>query len=99
VYLEGTHRTERASFDPLRLVTDRPSDTRSISHDLAWVAERLGRRSLWADYRAGDVTAHSPHLVHASLHTTSDAMRLSAFPASGPTRRRPLAHSLGGRRR
>jgi ectoine hydroxylase-related dioxygenase (phytanoyl-CoA dioxygenase family) len=78
VYLEGTHTMERSSFDPLRTVTDRPGDSRSISHDLAWVAERLGRRWRWADYQAGDVTVHSPHRVHASLDTTTDAMRLSA---------------------
>jgi ectoine hydroxylase-related dioxygenase (phytanoyl-CoA dioxygenase family) len=42
------------------------------------VAERLGRRWRWADYQSGDVTVHSPHLVHASLDTTTDAMRLSA---------------------
>jgi ectoine hydroxylase-related dioxygenase (phytanoyl-CoA dioxygenase family) len=78
VYLEGSHHTEPAEFTDLRTVTDRPDDTRAISHDLAWVAEQLGRRWRWADYQAGDVTIHSPHLVHASLDTTTDAMRLSA---------------------
>jgi len=78
VYLEGTHRVESGSFDMLRSVTDRPADPRAISHDLAWVSEQLGRRWRWADYHAGDVTVHSPHIVHASLDTTTDAMRLSA---------------------
>ncbi len=78
VYLEDTHRQDRASFNFLRAVTDRPGDTRAISHDLGWVSEQLGRRWRWADYRAGDVAVHSPHIVHASLDTTSDAMRLSA---------------------
>ena len=42
------------------------------------MAGELGRRWLWADYQAGDVTIHSPHIVHASLDTTTDVMRLSA---------------------
>ncbi len=78
VYLEGTHGRDRSSFDFLRSVTDRPDDTRAISHDLAWVSEQLDRRWRWADYSAGDVTVHSPHIVHASLDTTSEVMRLSA---------------------
>jgi hypothetical protein len=78
VYLEGSHRVPRPAFDRLRIVTDRPGDTRAISHDLGWVATELSRRWLWADYQAGDVTVHSPHIVHASLDTTTDSMRLSA---------------------
>lgn len=78
VYLEGSHTMDEEDFAPLRSVTDRPADGRPISHDLGWVAEKLGRRWLWADYFAGDVTVHSPHLVHASLDTTTEAMRLSA---------------------
>jgi hypothetical protein len=78
VYLEGSHRLPASSYERLRSVTDRPGDSRAISHDLAWVAGQLGRRWLWADYQAGDVTMHSPHIVHASLDTTTDAMRLSA---------------------
>src|SRR5262249_51340058 len=54
-YLEGSHRLSPSSFDRLRIVTDRPGDSRAISHDLAWVAAQLGRRWLWADYQAGDV--------------------------------------------
>lgn len=78
VYLDGSHQIERSSFDCLRTISDRPGDTRAISHDLAWVSDRLGRRWRWADYQAGDVTVHSPHIVHASLDTTTAAMRLSA---------------------
>jgi hypothetical protein len=62
----------------LRQVSDRPDDARAISHDLAWVTDRLRRRWLFADYQAGDITIHSPHVVHASLDTTTDVMRLSA---------------------
>jgi ectoine hydroxylase-related dioxygenase (phytanoyl-CoA dioxygenase family) len=78
VYLEGTHHMDRADFDFLRTVSDRPGDARAISHNLGWVADQLGRRWRWADYQAGDVTIHSPHIVHASLDTTTDVMRLSA---------------------
>jgi ectoine hydroxylase-related dioxygenase (phytanoyl-CoA dioxygenase family) len=78
VYLEGTGPADAGAFAELRKITDRPHDARAISHDLAWVGEKLGRRWRWADYRAGDVTIHSPHIVHASLDTTTDTMRLSA---------------------
>ena len=78
VYLDGSHRLPPSSLDQLRAVTDRPDDPRAISHDLGWVAGELGRRWLWADYQAGDVTIHSPHILHASLDTTTDRMRLSA---------------------
>jgi Phytanoyl-CoA dioxygenase (PhyH) len=78
VYLEDSKDLGAEALDPLRARTDRHADRRPISHDLAWVAERLGRRWLYADYRAGDVVVHSPHIVHASLDTTTDAMRLIA---------------------
>ena len=78
VYLEGSHLMDEEALAPLRSVTDRPGDKRPLSHDLAWVAESTGRRWLWADYKAGDVAVHSPHMVHASLDTGTDAMRLSA---------------------
>jgi ectoine hydroxylase-related dioxygenase (phytanoyl-CoA dioxygenase family) len=78
VYLEDSHRLGGSQLAELRQVTDRPDDSRPISHDLAWVSERLGRRWLWADYRSGDVAIHSPHTVHASLDTKTDAMRMSA---------------------
>jgi ectoine hydroxylase-related dioxygenase (phytanoyl-CoA dioxygenase family) len=78
VYMEDTHRLESGDFAELRTISDRPGDPRAISHDLAWVSRRLGRRWLHTDYLAGDVTIHSPHVLHASLDTTTDAMRLSA---------------------
>jgi hypothetical protein len=78
IYLERSADLDAAALDALRQVTDRPDDTRPLSHDLAWVSEQLARRWLWTDYRAGDVTVHSPWLVHASLDNTTDAMRLSA---------------------
>jgi ectoine hydroxylase-related dioxygenase (phytanoyl-CoA dioxygenase family) len=78
VYLEDSQQLSQSQLAELREVTDRPQDSRPISHDLSWVSERLGRRWLWADYRAGDVAIHSPHTVHASLDTRTDAMRMSA---------------------
>jgi hypothetical protein len=77
VYLEGSHRIPRGELDALRGVTDRPDDSRPLSHDLNWVARRLDRRWLWADYRAGDVAVHGPHVIHAGLDNTTKAMRMS----------------------
>lgn len=77
VYLEDSHRIDADHLAALREVTDRPGDDRPLSHDLAWVSRKLGRRWLWADYRAGDVVLHGPHIVHASLDTTTRMMRMS----------------------
>lgn len=79
VYLENSHTVDRAQVAALKtLNTDRPGDPRPISNDLDWTAQMLGGRWLYADYRAGDVAIHSPHIVHASLDTTTDLMRMSA---------------------
>jgi hypothetical protein len=56
----------------------RHDDPRPFSHDLAWTARVLGGRWLWTDFDAGDVTVHRADLVHASLDTTTEVMRLSA---------------------
>jgi len=77
VYQAGSQRADHRRLSALRAVTDRPGDDRPLSHDLAWVAEQLGSPWSWADYRAGDVALHSPHVVHASLDTTTEAMRAS----------------------
>jgi ectoine hydroxylase-related dioxygenase (phytanoyl-CoA dioxygenase family) len=77
IYLSGSHRQSTHAVDSASPVTDRPSDPRPFSHDLAWTAGELGGRWLWTDFRAGDVAAHCPDLVHASLDTVTDAMRLS----------------------
>ncbi len=77
-YLEGSHTIPKSNLDVLKAKrTDRPDDTRPISHDLGWTATQLGGRWLYADYAAGDVAIHSPHLVHASLDTQTDMMRMS----------------------
>jgi len=77
VYLEDSKGVGQADLDALRAVTDRPGDTRPISHDLALVARRLGRRWLCADYRAGDVAVHTPWVVHAALDTATRRARVS----------------------
>ena len=73
VYLDHSHTVPRDEIDALR----EADDSRTISSDLAGVARALHRRWLWADYRAGDVVFHSPHVVHASLDVMGDVMRLS----------------------
>lgn len=78
LYLEDSDGLDGSTLDELRRVSDRPTDDRPVSHDLAWVAEQLGRRWRWTDFQAGDVVLHSPRVLHASLDTATDAMRLSA---------------------
>ncbi len=78
IYLEGSHRLVAMDLERLRSRRDPNEDHRPLSHDLAWVSSRAGRRWLFADFTAGDVVVHSPHIVHASLDTTTGAMRLSA---------------------
>ncbi|MFI1677645.1 phytanoyl-CoA dioxygenase family protein [Streptomyces sp. NPDC020607] len=77
VYLEGSHRLPPEEYAPLRDTTDRPGDRRQICHDLELTARTLGRRWLYADFAAGDVMVHLPRIIHASLDTTTDTMRLS----------------------
>ncbi len=77
IYLEGSHRLSREELAPLRKVTDRPDDPRPISHDLSWVSTRLGLRWMHIVSRAGDITLHNSHLIHASLDVTGEVMRLS----------------------
>src|SRR5262245_44686842 len=43
IYLDSSHRLAAGDLAPLRSVTDRPHDSRPISHDLALVADTLGR--------------------------------------------------------
>jgi ectoine hydroxylase-related dioxygenase (phytanoyl-CoA dioxygenase family) len=78
MYLEGSH-LEADIENRLRdnAPTDRAQDTRPISHDLAWVAERADSRWLTADFKAGDIVAHVPTIIHASLDPATDYMRVS----------------------
>jgi hypothetical protein len=89
VYLEDSHRIDRERLAALRQVNDRPGDDRPLSHDLAWVGRELGRRWLWADFRAGDVVLHGPHIVHASLDTTTPTMRMSVDARFAAPRQQP----------
>lgn len=89
-YLEGSHTVPKSKLDVLKAKrTDRPGDLRPISHDLGWTASQLGGRWLYADYEAGDVAIHSPHLVHASLDTQTDMMRMSVDVRFLPKRVEP----------
>jgi ectoine hydroxylase-related dioxygenase (phytanoyl-CoA dioxygenase family) len=96
VYLEGSHRLGAGAVDRRRTVTDRPHDSRPFSHDLAWTARTLGGRWLWTNFRAGDLAMHCPEIVHASLDTATETMRLSAdirFQSAGlPVRREWTRH-------
>jgi len=79
IYLENSHTVDREHVVVLKnLNTDRPGDSRPLSHDLNWTSQMLGGRWLYADYRAGDVAIHTPHIVHASLDNTTQVMRMSA---------------------
>ncbi|MGF7160539.1 ectoine hydroxylase-related dioxygenase (phytanoyl-CoA dioxygenase family) [Rhodoligotrophos appendicifer] len=78
VYLEGSHRDHSlTSIKSQTVPTDRPDDSRPITHDLKWMSDVTGNRWLVTNYRAGDVIAHSPEIVHASLDSASDMMRIS----------------------
>lgn len=78
MYLEGSHLVDNVEAR-LRdhAPTDRADDDRPISHDLNWVAERAQSRWLTANFAAGDVVAHVPTIVHASLDPATDFMRVS----------------------
>ncbi len=78
MYLEGSHKLpdiEARLRD--HAPRDRASDSRPISHDLSWVADRANSRWLTADFKAGDIVAHVPTIVHASLDPAIDYMRVS----------------------
>jgi hypothetical protein len=77
VYLQDSQSVAPERLDVLRGRLDRPGDRRPISHDLQSTARELDRRWMWADYRAGDIAVHGPHVVHATLDTRSAAMRVS----------------------
>jgi len=78
VYLENSHTDDSmASIKRETVPTDRPNDPRPITHDLKWMSDVTGKRWLATNYRAGDVIAHSPVIVHASLDSASDLMRIS----------------------
>lgn len=78
VYLSGSHRADLGAVTRQHApVTDRPQDPRPFSHDLEWAARVLGGRWLWTNFRAGDIAVHRADMLHATLDTTTDVMRLS----------------------
>jgi len=78
VYLSGSHRADLGAVARQHVpVTDRPDDPRPFSHDLEWTARVLGGRWLWTNFGAGDIAVHRADLLHATLDTTTDIMRLS----------------------
>jgi ectoine hydroxylase-related dioxygenase (phytanoyl-CoA dioxygenase family) len=87
VYLEHSHQLNaRALVEQFRDATDRPSDYRSVTHDLKRLADVTQRRWLFSNYAAGDVVIHTPEIIHASLDSQTPLMRLSTdirfIPAS-----------------
>ena len=76
VYLEGSHEDAVLENARAGAPNDR-TDDRPITHDLKWLSDFSGRRWLWADYMAGDIVVHSPAIVHASLDSEIDLMRVS----------------------
>ena len=78
VYLEDSHRdVSLADLRNSETPTDRPNDRRPITHDLKWMSDVTKKRWLVTDYQAGDVIAHTPDIVHASLDPMRDMMRIS----------------------
>jgi ectoine hydroxylase-related dioxygenase (phytanoyl-CoA dioxygenase family) len=41
------------------------------------LSKKTKRRWLWSDYQAGDLVLHSPYIIHASLDSSTDLMRVS----------------------
>jgi hypothetical protein len=75
VYLEGSHH--RVRREEAEGTLRRPAA--SITADLPKLADDLGARWLWADYRAGDVVVHCSQIIHAALDNldADDTVRLS----------------------
>lgn len=71
IYLEGSHIPVAA-----REAAGTLAPTRSITADLPALAEEYDSRWLVADYRAGDVLVHSPHIIHASLDNVDPQRRI-----------------------
>ena len=90
VYLEDSHHgVSPQALSRSEAPTDRPDDRRPITHDLKWMSDVTKKRWLVTNYQAGDVIAHTPQIVHASLDPKSDLMRISTdirfIKAGSPT--------------
>ncbi|MGX8011338.1 phytanoyl-CoA dioxygenase family protein [Mesorhizobium sp. ORM8.1] len=84
VYLEGSHAIgaameaqfarDNAQLTPEERISAynrNMSEGGWVSKDLPRMAERFDTRWLMADYEAGDVVLHSPHMIHASTTNQS----------------------------
>lgn len=77
-YLEGSHYIDsKKLFETFHDKSDRMRG-KHITHDLNLLSKSTGRKWLTADFAPGDIVAHLPQIVHASLDCQTDAMRLSA---------------------
>lgn len=78
IYLEGSHQE---NLEHIRYLvgqqSDRHWDTRPLTHNLKLLAEKTGRRWLWSHFQTGDLVVHSPYIIHASVDSSVDLMRLS----------------------
>jgi hypothetical protein len=59
------------------LSNDRAHDRRPLTHELRQLADVTGQRWLWADFEASDLVVHSPFIIHASVNSETDLMRVS----------------------
>lgn len=76
IYLEGSHKDTVLENARTNAPNDR-ADMRPITHDLKWLSDASGRRWLWSNFTAGDIVVHSPAIVHASVDSQIDLMRVS----------------------
>jgi hypothetical protein len=76
IYLEDSQRIDVATLRSL-LTNDRSNDQRPLTHELRQLSDLTGRRWLWADFDAGDLVLHSPFIIHASVNSETDLMRVS----------------------
>lgn len=78
LYLEGSHQD---NLEQVRCLVgkqrDRKQDSRPITHNLSLLSEKMERRWLWSNFQAGDIVVHSPYIIHASLDSSTDLMRVS----------------------
>jgi hypothetical protein len=76
VYLEDSEAIELAGLRT-SLPGSSTLDARPITGDLMALADRTAKRWLWTDLEAGDLLIHSPRIIHATLNTQTDMMRVS----------------------
>lgn len=78
IYLEGSHQENLEQIRGLiGQKRDPQKDQRPLTNDLKLLSQKTKRRWLWSDYQAGDLVLHSPYIIHASLDSSTDLMRVS----------------------